>query len=71
MAPGLLLMVTGAYRHGKALGAWGGGTGVLEAAGLSAASVGVVVGERAAAVLRDVTDLLSGHRAWDRFTPAV
>ncbi|MFJ2763446.1 catalase [Streptomyces prasinus] len=67
----LLLLVTEAYRHGKALGAWGGGTGVLEAAGLSTASPGVVAGERAAAVLENVTELLAEHRAWDRFTPAV
>jgi catalase len=69
--PRLLLMVTEAYRHGKAIGVWGAGSSVLEAAGLPAGSAGVVAGESASAVLEAVTGLLGGHRAWDRFTPAV
>lgn len=67
----LLLMVTEAFRHGKAIGAWGRGTGVLEAAGLPAAAAGVVTGDDPGDVLRKVTGLLGGHRAWDRFTPAL
>lgn len=68
--PRVLLMVTEAYRHAKAIGAWGEGSSVLEAAGLLADSAGVVVGDGATAVLEDVTGLLGSHRAWDRFTPA-
>ncbi|MET8291924.1 catalase [Streptomyces sp. NPDC005132] len=67
----VLLMVTEAYRHGKAIGAWGQGVGALEAAGLPEGSAGVVIGERASAVLEDVARLLEGHRAWSRFTPAL
>ncbi|MEW1687386.1 catalase [Streptomyces sp. NPDC091265] len=69
--PRLLLMVTEAYRHGKAIGVWGEGGSVLEAAGLPADSAGVVTGESASSVLETVTGLLGGHRAWDRFTPAL
>ncbi|MEU2528891.1 MULTISPECIES: catalase [Streptomyces] len=69
--PRLLLMVTEAYRHGKAIGAWGEGGSVLEAAGLPADSAGVVTSESASSVLETVTGLLGGHRAWDRFTPAL
>ncbi|MDX2621604.1 catalase [Streptomyces sp. NPDC013082] len=69
--PRLLLMVTEAYRHGKAIGVWGEGGSVLEAAGLPADSAGVVTGESASSVLETVTGLLRGHRAWDRFTPAL
>ncbi|MFH9468934.1 catalase [Streptomyces clavifer] len=69
--PRLLLMVTEAYRHGKAVGAWRDGASVLEAAGLTAGSPGVVIGESPSATLDDVTGLLAGHRVWDRFTPAL
>ncbi|WP_327420333.1 catalase [Streptomyces sp. NBC_01230] len=69
--PRLLLMLTEAYRHGKALGAWAGGADALEAAGLPADAVGVVTGEAADTVLQSVTGLLGQHRAWDRFIPAL
>ncbi|MFD4631151.1 catalase [Streptomyces sp. NPDC058284] len=69
--PRLLLLLTEAFRHGKALGAWGRGAVALEAAGLPEAAAGVVVGEAATSVLETVTGLLAGHRAWERFTPAV
>ncbi|MER7812231.1 catalase [Streptomyces sp900116325] len=69
--PRLLLMLTEAYRHGKALGAWAGGADALEAAGLAADAVGVVTGEAGDTVLQSVTALLGGHRAWDRFSPAL
>ncbi|MDF9868728.1 catalase [Streptomyces pratensis] len=69
--PRLVLMVTEAYRHGKAIGVWGEGGSVLEAAGLPADSPGVVTGESASSVLETVTGLLRGHRSWDRFTPAL
>jgi catalase len=71
LEPRLLLMINEAYRHGKAIGAWGHGRGALEAAGLPVGSAGVVAGEAASTVLRSVTALLAGHRAWDRFSPAV
>ncbi|MEV7192674.1 catalase [Streptomyces sp. NPDC093510] len=69
--PRLLLMVTEAFRHGKAIGAWGRGAAALDAAGLPADAAGVVSGEEPEAVLRTVTGLLGGHRAWERFTPAL
>ncbi|MEU8951825.1 catalase [Streptomyces sp. NPDC048489] len=69
--PRLLLMVTESFRHGKAIGAFGRGIEALEAAGLPEGSAGVVVAERAAAVFEEMTRLLQGHRAWDRFTPAL
>ncbi|MGX1676393.1 hypothetical protein [Streptomyces sp. NPDC055400] len=31
----------------------------------------MVVGEAASAVVQAVTELLGGHRAWERFTPAL
>ncbi|CAM5489057.1 Catalase OS=Streptomyces alboniger OX=132473 GN=CP975_33225 PE=3 SV=1 [Streptomyces alboniger] len=68
--PRVLLLLTEAFRHGKALGAWGTGVAALEAAGLSSDTVGVTTGEPTT-VLRTVTELLGGHRAWERFDPAL
>ncbi|MFJ4126541.1 catalase [[Kitasatospora] papulosa] len=69
--PRLLLMVTEAYRHGKAIGAWGSGVSVLESAGVPTNSAGVVADGATSAVLEAVTSLLKGHRAWDRFSPSL
>jgi catalase len=67
----VLLMLTEAYRHGKALGAWGSGTGALEAAGIPVGAPGVVSGEEAGAVLDRISELLAEHRVWERFPTAV
>ncbi|WP_277440707.1 catalase [Streptomyces sp. SPB162] len=69
--PRVLLMLTEAYRHGKALGTWGDGVDALEAAGIAPDAPGVVTAADAGAALEAVTELLARHRAWDRFTPAV
>jgi catalase len=69
--PRVLLMLTEAYRHGKALGAWAGGTEALDAAGIATDAPGVVAADSADATLDAITELLAHHRAWDRFTPAV
>ncbi|MEE4540448.1 catalase [Streptomyces sp. V4-01] len=69
--PRVLLMLTEAYRHGKALGAWGAGTEALSAAGIASDAPGVVTAGAASAALEGLTELLKHHRAWDRFTPAL
>ncbi|WUH89487.1 catalase [Streptomyces sp. NBC_00433] len=68
--PRILLMLAEAYRHGKALGAWAGGTDALGAAGIATDAPGVVTADDGSAVFEGLTGLLSRHRAWDRFTPA-
>lgn len=62
--PRLQLLVAEAFRHGKAIGAWGRGTAALEAA--TATGPGVVVGDDPVAVVDEVLALLGGHRVWER-----
>lgn len=69
--PRVLLLLTEAYRHGKALGAWADGTDALQEAGIAPDAPGIVAAADATATLERVTELLAHHRAWDRFTPAL
>jgi catalase len=64
--PRIALLVTEAWRHSKAIGAWGPGTTVLEQTGI-AGTMGVVTGESGAATFGEVQRLLALHRAWERF----
>ncbi|MEU9148601.1 catalase [Streptomyces sp. NPDC048349] len=69
--PRVLLLVTEAYRHGKAIGGWNGAERLLEAAGITAAEPGVAVADSGASVLDALTTALGEHRAWDRFPAAL
>ncbi|MEV7367509.1 hypothetical protein ACWDR2_34120 [Streptomyces sp. NPDC003631] len=64
----MALLLSEAFRHGKAIGAWSGGEGALEAAGVPADAPGVVVGDSGATVLEQLAGLLGAHRVWERFT---
>jgi catalase len=66
--PRVALMLQEAFRHGKAIGAWGAGVDAVRAADLLAtgAPAGVVTGDSPAAVVPDVLALLSRHRVWGR-----
>jgi catalase len=63
--PRVVLLLEECFRHAKAIGAWGPGRDVLEAAGVDGA--GVVTGDDAAEVLEQVQELLGAHRVWERF----
>ncbi|WP_431782661.1 catalase [Streptomyces chumphonensis] len=69
--PRVLLLVTEAYRHAKAVGGWAGGEEALRAAGVTPGGPGVVTGGDPAAVLSEITRLLARHRVWDRFPATV
>jgi catalase len=63
----LVLLLQEAFRHAKVLGAWGDGTAVLEAAGITADSPGVVTGVSAAKSFTGQLAAAVGlHRVWDR-----
>ncbi|MCF3141107.1 catalase [Paenarthrobacter sp. AR 02] len=68
--PRVVLLLTEAFRHAKAIAAWGTGATALEAAGIPADGTGVVVGDAPDAVLTPVQELLAAHRVWERFPAA-
>ncbi|MFE2376142.1 catalase [Streptomyces sp. NPDC059398] len=65
--PRVLLMLTEAFRHGKAIGGWNGAERVLEAAGIPLDAPGLVTGGDGAGTLEQITRLLKTHRVWERF----
>ncbi|MCW2831356.1 MAG: catalase [Aeromicrobium sp.] len=65
--PRVALLVSEAYRHGKALGGWGDALSALEASGLPASPAGVYIGDDAADVVASIVELLGSHRVWERF----
>jgi catalase len=65
--PRVALMLSEAYRHAKAIGAWGSGSDVLAAAGIPAEAPGISAGDAGAPVAAGISSLLAAHRAWDRF----
>ncbi|CAM5694296.1 catalase [Streptomyces griseomycini] len=66
--PRIDLLLSEAFRHGKAIGAWAGGEAALEAAGVPTDAPGVVVTDSGPAALGRVRELLGSHRVWERFT---
>jgi catalase len=63
----LTVLLQEAFRHCKALGAWGDGTAILEAAGITAGDPGVVTGDTAGKAFADqLTAAVGLHRAWNR-----
>ncbi|OEJ93854.1 catalase [Streptomyces thermolilacinus] len=65
--PRVLLMVSEAFRHAKAIAAWAGAEGALEAAGVPLDAPGVVVADSGERALAEVLTLLPAHRVWERF----
>ncbi len=65
--PRVLLLLSEAYRHGKAIGGWDGAERVVQAAGVPDGAAGVVVDQDADGTLRQVVALLGSHRVWERF----
>jgi catalase len=63
----LVILLQEAYRHCKALGAWGTGSAVLEDAGIPLDSDGMVIGKTVAkAFIDELVASVGLHRAWGR-----
>ncbi|KAA0942359.1 catalase [Streptomyces apricus] len=69
--PRVTLLLTEAFRHGKAVGGWAGADAVLSAAGIPAGAAGVVTADSGPGALERVTALLGAHRVWERFGTAL
>ncbi|MFJ8668837.1 catalase [Streptomyces sp. NPDC093600] len=69
--PRVLLLLTEAYRHGKAIGGTAGAGTALEAARLPADAPGVVLGDGREGVWEELVRLLAGHRVWQRFPASI
>ncbi|MEV8531397.1 catalase [Streptomyces sp. NPDC051211] len=67
--PRVVLLLTEAYRHGKALGGWNGADRLLGVVGVGADGPGIALGEDGTTVVGAVAAALAEHRAWDRFPP--
>ncbi len=67
--PRVALLLTEAFRHAKAIGAWGPGTAVLDAAGIPQGAAGITAGEGPDTVIPAIQELITAHRAWERFAP--
>lgn len=68
--PRVTTLLTEMYRHCKAIGCWGASRSALNAAGIDADALGVVVENEAVAAFTAVSELLKTHRVWDRFGPS-
>ncbi|MGW4519274.1 hypothetical protein ACWEO4_47255 [Streptomyces sp. NPDC004393] len=64
----VIVLVSEACRHGKAIGAWAGVEAALQSSGVPADAAGVVAGDNATAILQQLTNLVAVHRVWRRFT---
>jgi catalase len=69
--PRLLLLLSEAFRHGKAIGLWAGADAVLPGAGIPADAPGVVHADTGATAFEQVGQLLAAHRVWERFPTEV
>ncbi|MCW2803924.1 MAG: catalase [Propionibacteriaceae bacterium] len=69
-SPKSVLLVNEAYRHAKALAAWGTGAEVLGAAGCPPEAPGVVLAAGPGEAVEGLVPLLSKHRVWERPTPS-
>ncbi|MEU6009038.1 hypothetical protein [Streptomyces sp. NPDC047453] len=65
--PRVGLLLSEAFRHGKAIGAWQGAEAALEAAGVSVDAPGVILGAGGPAMLEEIISLLGAHRVWECF----
>jgi catalase len=65
--PRVQLLVDEAFRHGKAIAAWGAAAEVLPALGAPLGAPGVVTGPDVTATVNGLLAAMGQHRSWDRF----
>jgi catalase len=68
--PRVLLLIDEAWRHAKAVGAWGDGVALIEQLGI-AETPGVVTAGAGPQAFEAVRALLATHRVWQRFPTSI
>ncbi|MDP9696990.1 UNVERIFIED_ORG: catalase [Arthrobacter globiformis] len=68
--PRIVLLLSEAFRHAKAIGAWGSGSAGVDAASIPDDAAGVVLCDNAGQVVPQIQELVAAHRAWERFPAA-
>lgn len=65
--PRVILLLSESFRHAKAIGGWGAGAAVVDAAGIPQDAPGLAFGDGPADVVPQLQELLAAHRTWERF----
>jgi catalase len=65
--PRVVLLLHEAFRHAKAIGSWGSGMEAVADAGIPFGAAGLVADENAREVWPRLHELMTQHRAWERF----
>ena len=65
--PRVVLLLHECFRHAKAIGAFGEGAEALADADIPAAAAGIVTASSGDDTWSQVHELMTQHRAWDRF----
>ncbi len=68
--PRVVLLLHEVFRHAKAIGSWGPGMEAVVDAGIPFGAAGLVADEDASEVWPRLHELMTRHRAWDRFATA-
>ncbi|BAH51927.1 catalase [Rhodococcus opacus] len=64
--PRVLVLLTEAFRHCKAIGGWATGRPLLDEARIPGDAPGIVIADDASALFDGLTALMKFHRAWER-----
>jgi catalase len=65
--PRVVLLLSEMFRHAKAVGGWGPAVTCLDGASIPPDAAGIALGDGPDDVVPRLTELLTAHRAWDRF----
>ena len=69
--PRVVLLLHEAFRHAKAIASWGPGMEAVADAGIPLGAAGLVADEDAGEAWSRLHKLMTQHRVWERFAPAV
>ena len=71
MDPRVVLLLHEAFRHAKAIASWGEGMEAVGDAGIPFGAAGLAADDDAGEAWSRLHELMTQHRAWERFSPVV